>query len=45
MDDKTALERILDLFYESNGSLEWSYQEGTTIADVDNELSEYLINR
>ena len=44
MDHKTALYRLLGMFEEDDGSIEWMYHEGTTIAQVDPELSDYLIS-
>ena len=44
MDEKQALKQLLELFYVTEGSLEWSVIEGTTVAQAGgDELSEYLL--
>jgi hypothetical protein len=44
MNEKQALNQLLKLFFKTDGSLEWSFIAGVSIAEVGgDELNEYLL--
>ena len=46
MDNKEAFDRLLEhLYIDYHGGVCWMYTEGVTLADVDKELSDYIVNR
>lgn len=47
MNDKEALERLMTMFFMTwpDNHLEWLYNDGITVHDIDPELENYLMEK